>query len=267
MPRLILCADDFALSRGISETIATLAAKGRINAISCMTVCPGWAEDSDLLRSLPRSVQIGLHLTLTGEPPLTAMPTVAPTGRMPPINRLARDATMRRVALDEIAGEVAAQFERFSTMMGRPPDFVDGHQHSHLLPGIRDIVLAETARRAPDAWLRNCVDSPIAIATRPFRGKAIANALHARGFKKAAARLGLTCNDSFSGHYDFRTDYTTIFPRFLHRPGPVHLVMCHPGAGDLVGDTIADGRKGEAATLHRIAMHDMAASHGLEFPS
>jgi predicted glycoside hydrolase/deacetylase ChbG (UPF0249 family) len=83
MPRLTLCADDFALSRPISETIADLASEGRINAISCMAVCEGWERDSELLCNLPESVQIGLHVTLTDEPPLTLAPGFAEDGRLP----------------------------------------------------------------------------------------------------------------------------------------------------------------------------------------
>ena len=37
----------------------------------------------ELLRDLPRHVEIGLHLTLTGERPLTDMPQFAPDGVMP----------------------------------------------------------------------------------------------------------------------------------------------------------------------------------------
>lgn len=267
MPRLILCADDFGLSAEISRVIAELAAEGRINAISCMAVCTGWGRDSAMLRSLPDTIEIGLHLVLTGEPPLTAMPRLAPDGRLPSINQLARSAIAKRLPLDEIRSEISAQFDRFIDKHGRPPAFVDGHQHAHVLPGIREIILAETARRAPQAWLRNCRDGIAAMASRPFRSRAVANALHSRGLKRAAALHGLACNDSFGGHYDFASDYAPLFPRFLANPGPVHLVMCHPGAGDLAGDPIAAGRKREAAALRTMEMRDIAAKHGLEFRS
>jgi len=267
MPRLILCADDFGFSPEISRVIAEMATEGRINAISCMAVCAGWAEDSALLRGLPDTIQIGLHLVLTGEPPLTAMPRLAPDGQLPAINQLARSAIAGRLPLDEIRSEISAQFDRFIDKHGRAPAFVDGHQHAHVLPGIREIMLAETARRAPGAWVRNCRESFAAMMSRPFRSKALANALHSRGLKRAAAQHGLGCNDSFGGHYDFASDYATLFPRFLAKPGEIHLVMCHPGAGDLAGDMIAAGRKREAAALRAMKMRDIAAEHGLEFQS
>lgn len=266
MPRLILCADDFAFSREVSETIAELARNGKINAISCMAVMPGWQADCDLLRGLPASVALGLHLTLTGERPLTAMPTLAPDGILPGIDGLRRAAKQGRLVPGEIAAEIGAQFDAFLAATGRPPAFVDGHQHAHALPGIRDLVLAETAMRAPKAWIRDCSDRPLSILARPFRGKAIGSAFHSRGLRAAAAAHGLACNDGFAGHYDFAGDYRALFPRFLRRPGTMHLVMCHPGAGHRPGDAIADARPREAAALRDWSIQDMAASEGLAFP-
>lgn len=267
MPRLILCADDFAFSRDVSETIAALAREGKLNAISCMTAMPGWAADSALLRDLPPHVEIGLHLTLTGERPITAMPVLAPHGMLPAIDALQRRARRKRLPLDEIATEICAQFDAFSEAMGRPPAFVDGHQHAHSLPGIRDIVLKETCRRAPLAWLRNCMDRPGAMLARPYRGKAIGSAFHSRGLRAAAAKYGLTCNDSFAGHYDFASDYNALFPRFLRCPGATHLVMCHPGAGRRSDDAIAAARPLEAEALRNLPIADIARAQGLAFPT
>jgi predicted glycoside hydrolase/deacetylase ChbG (UPF0249 family) len=218
-----------------------------------------------MLRSLAPSVAVGLHLVLAGETPITAMPMLAPSGRLPGIDQLTVQAIVRRLPLPEIAREVAAQFDSFTSMMGRPPAFVDGHQHSHVLPGIRGIVIAATKRQAPGAWIRDCTDRFGAIMARPFRGKALASAVHSIGLAKAAGAAGIPCNVGFAGHYDFNGDYGAIFPRFLRSPGPIHLVMCHPGTGDLAGDTIAAARVREAAALRTMQIRDMAAQHGLTF--
>ncbi|WP_066722808.1 ChbG/HpnK family deacetylase [Sphingomonas pituitosa] len=267
MSRLILCSDDFAYSPAISAAVVTLARAGKINAISCMAVMPGWAEDARMLADLPPHVEIGLHLTLTEEAPRTAMPRFAPGGRMPRVDPLARTAARWTVPLDEVATEISAQFDAFFSALRRPPAFVDGHQHVHVLPGIRDLVLAETAARAPGAWVRDCTDGTAAMLSRPFTGKAIGSAWHSRGLRAAAAALGLRTNQGFAGHYDFRGDYAALFPRFLRRPGPMHLVMCHPGAGERAGDGIAAARIVEAKALHRLPIADMAVAEGLAFPA
>lgn len=267
MSRLILCADDFAYSPQISQTIVTLAQAGKLNAISCMAAMPGWHADAQLLAGLPAHVEIGLHLTLTGEVPLTAMPRFAPKGRMPDIDPLTRAAGRWRLPLGEVVGEIAAQFDAFVGALGRQPAFVDGHQHVHALPGIRDLVLAETAERAPDAWIRDCTDRLPAILARPFAGKAIGSAWHCRGLRAAARARGLRTNASFAGHYDFAGDYRALFPKLLLRPGATHLVMCHPGAGMRAGDRIAAARRVEAEALHDLPIADMAAAQGLAFPA
>lgn len=267
MRRLLLCADDFAFSSDVSAVIAELATRGKLNATSCMAIMPGWAEDSALLRNVPEHVEVGIHLVLTGEVPLTDLGDLTENGTLPDIDPLARRAARGDLPLAAIAHEITAQFDRFIDALGRPPAFVDGHQHCHALPGVREIVLAETARRAPQAWVRDCVDGLFAMLARPFPGKAIGSAWHSRGLRAAAAKHGLSCNDSFAGHYDFAGDYAAIFPKFLRAPGERHLVMCHPGAGARAGDGIAAARIVEAAALSHLPIMQLAAKHGLAFPA
>ncbi len=265
--RLILCADDFALSPAISAAIARLAASDRINAISCMAIMPDWPTQARLLSNLPERVAIGLHIVLTDLPALTGPNALAPTGTLPPLAALARASLARRLPLAAIRAEVARQFDRFVDAVGRAPDFVDGHQHCHHLPSIRRIVIDATARRAPGAWLRDCSDRPAAIMARPFAVKALRSAIWSAGFAKSAAAAGLGVNHGFAGHYDFRTSLAGLFDRFLCRPGSRHLVMCHPGDGDLAGDSIAAARRAEYQLLRILPVRDIAARAGLQFDS
>jgi predicted glycoside hydrolase/deacetylase ChbG (UPF0249 family) len=263
--RLILCADDFGLSQPISETIAGLAMDGKINAVSCMAATRSWERDAKLLAMLPAKVQLGLHLVLTDCPPVTAMPRLAPRGALPSLAELERRARQRRLPSLEIASEAKAQIDRFVAGAGRSPDFVDGHQHVHVLPGIRDAVLDAVGRDAPSAWIRDCTDRADAILARPFRLKAIGSAFHSRNIARDAARRRLRCNRGFAGHYGFTGDYERLFPRFLRRPGPNHLIMCHPGAGQSPQDPIAEARVEEARALRRLSVRELAAAAGLRF--
>lgn len=260
-PSCILCADDFALSSAISGVIADLAARACINAISCMTAMPSWEKDARLLSGIGRAggVEVGLHLVLAGERPLTPISWAGPDGVLPGADRTMMLAYGRRLDLAEIAREIDAQFATFIEVRGHPPDFVDAHQHVHVHPGIREAVIAGTKRHAPGAWMRNPADRPRAMLRRPFVGKAVGSTLHAAGLGRALRRHGIASNDSFAGHYDYARDeeeFAALFPRFFRAPGRRHLIMCHPGAGHMPGDGIADARIVEAAVIGAMPLRE-----------
>ena len=85
---IVLCADDYAHTKPISRAILDLAANKRISALSCMTASPHWPEHGRWLRDVRDAVDIGLHITLVDEAPLTEMPKTAPRGRLPGIGAL-----------------------------------------------------------------------------------------------------------------------------------------------------------------------------------
>lgn len=267
IPSLIVCADDFGLTREISETIASLALKRCINAISCMAALPGWSRDAPLVadisnpsETLASRVQIGLHLVLSSERPLTPMPHLDERGRLPGPDHMLLLVHLRRLDLAAVSLEVNAQFEAFATAVGRAPDFVDGHQHVHVYPGIRDLVIAATRKHAPKAWVRNPADRLRAMLQRPFFWKALGSALHAVGFGASIRRAGLRSNDSFAGYYDFGFGYETLLPKLFRAPGEHHLIMCHPGAGMSRDDPIASARQQEATAWAAMTLSERVAS-------
>ena len=217
-----------------------------------------------MLRDLPPQVEVGLHLTLTLERPLTAMP-LARGGELPGVDELRRRLASDGIKLDQFRAEVRAQFDAFGQSVGRPPAFIDGHQHAHALGPLRALILAATKVHAPGAWMRTCADRPYAIAARPYRLKAARSAYGSYGFARIIRGEGLRHNVGFAGHYGFSGDYARIFPRFLRAPGSDHLVMCHPGAGRRTGDAIAAAREAEAAALRILPIRDLAAGAGLAF--
>lgn len=255
--RLIVCADDYGLGAGISRAIVALIERGRLSATSCMTVSPRWPEDAAALRPLQDRADLGLHLTLTELPPLGAMPDLAPHGRLPAIGELMRRAWTGRLAPQEIAAEVDRQLTAFAAELGRPPDFVDGHQHAHLLPVVRDIVLErlQALNARGTVYVRVCDEPALAVLRR---GVAVPKALFlsalSRGLRRRVTAAGLPANDSFRGVTDFgsRERFGDEMRRFLEGPGERPLVMCHPGFADgeaVVPDAIAAQRPHEAAYL------------------
>lgn len=233
----ILCADDFAMTEGVSRAILDLLGRGKLTATGAMTNRPHWRRLAPELAAFAGTADLGLHLNLTCAAPLSAMPHLTPGGTLPGLNDVARLATTSPAARKEIAAEIARQLDAFEDALGRPPDFVDGHQHVHVLPGVRRALLDILARRYPAGalYVRDPADSVAAIRTRGVAvGKALVIAGLATGFRSAALKRGLRVNRGFSGvaPFDPQRDFTADLARFLIEPGPSHLVMCHPGFVD-----------------------------------
>lgn len=233
----VLCADDFAMTEGISRSILELLGAGRLSATGAMTNRPHWPKLAGELAEFSSKADLGLHLNLTCAAPLSPMPTLAPGGELPKLGELAQMAVRSAAARSEIAAEIARQLDAFEQKLGRAPDFVDGHQHVHVLPGVRRAVLAAIVDRYPagSVYLRDPRDSVAAIRAR---GVAVRKALVisglATGLRLAAARRGIPTNRGFAGvsPFDPVRDFAADLARFLLSPGPAHLVMCHPGHVD-----------------------------------
>lgn len=267
---LVLCADDYGMNGGISEAILALAETGRLSATSCMTTAPGWATSALGLRPLGGRIGIGLHLSLTWGRPLGPMPLFAASGAMPPLGVVVRQALLRRLPEREIAEEIGRQLDAFVEAMGHAPDFVDGHQHVHVLPGIRRALLDVLTQRglAGRVWLRDSGDRIPSIMARRLAGpKALLVHGLAEGFRAAAAEAGFATNEGFSGfsHFDPARPVGPDMARYLTALGPRPLVMCHPGQtgpGD-AEDEIAAARHRELAYLASAAFGDLLAARGL----
>jgi len=267
-----LIADDYALTAGVSRGVLRLLEHGRISGAGAMTNRPHWKGWSHALRAFQGRADLGLHLNLTLGQPLTRMPLLAPTGRLPAIGEVARAALRLRLPIEEIAREIAAQLDAFEQAMDRRPDFIDGHQHVHGLPGVRRallLVLQERYARGPRPWLRDPSDTLARIVKRGRNmQKALAVAGVASGFGARAQKAGFLTNDSFAGFsaFDARADYAADFESYLMAPGVRHLVMCHPGEIDeeLRGvDPVVETRPQELAFLLGDLSQDIMATRGL----
>jgi len=189
------------------------------------------------LRDLGPSFEIGLHLNLTLGTPLTHMPKFVPTGTLPNIREVLRVAGAPSLPIPEIGAEITAQIDSFGAAFDRPPAFVDGHQHVHVLRGLRHVLFEVLERKGlvGRLWLRDSGDRPWRILRRGIQSrKALTIAWLARGFASDAAARGFATNDGFSGFSDFSDgrDYAADFDRYLIAPGASHLMMCHPGIVD-----------------------------------
>lgn len=147
MSRLIVCADDFAISDGVSDAILQLLEKGRLSAVSCMTLFEDWPTQGRKLLPFRRQVDLGLHLTFSGPgagPCLQVRSKsgyVDERGRFLELAGLGRKLWLNQVDLELLDLEIRAQIQRFQDVIGQAPDFIDGHQYAHQLPGLRELIL------------------------------------------------------------------------------------------------------------------------------
>lgn len=269
--RIWLCADDYGAAPGVSAAIRELISRGRINATSIMVAAPHFnSEEAAALATLnsgEKRAALGLHVTLTGPlQPLSENFAPLRRGRFLPLNAMLRMATARRLQPEPLANEIAAQLKKFIDVLGRPPDFLDGHQHIQLFPQVRDAFLKVVAERAPTAWVRQC--------GRPRRGrrlrdhKALVLDILSLGFRRRARKLGIAVNPAFAGSYAFksRANYARLFPRFLSGLPDGGLIMCHPGVVDteLKGlDSLTTLREQEFAFFGSDAFLKVLAEHNV----
>lgn len=264
---LILCADDYGLAPGVDRGILELLAAGRLSAVSCMTATPHWPEAAARLGPWRDRIDLGLHLTLTDQEPAGSAPHLAPDGRLPSLGRLARTLLRDPAARAEAAEQLARQLEAFERALGRPPDHIDGHQHVHVLPGVREAVI-EAARRIAahrPIYLRSTFEPPLATLGRGGeRRKALVLAVLGLGLHRRAARSGIPTNDSFRGASRFAPgpQCREEFRRFFSGAGERPLVMCHPGRVDAElarRDPLTERREDEFAYLASDAfLYDLA---------
>lgn len=234
---IILTADDYAISAGVSRGIDELARARRLSATGAIVTLPRWREDAQTLKALRGDVAIGLHINLTLGAPLTPLPSLAPEGRLPSVSTLISRALTARLDKAALTAEITRQLTSFIEATGYPPDFVDGHQHVHALPIIRGALVAALAplKLSPKPLVRSPADNFQRISQRGLQiPKSMVLAGLAKGFGAYLERHGMVTNDSFSGVSSFErsSPYADELVRALEHAGRRHLIMCHPGHPD-----------------------------------
>ena len=267
-----LCADDYGISPSVNIAIRDLIVRGRLNATSVMVVAPsfGRSEASALrrLNAVAPRVAIGLHLALTAPyRPLTESFTPTRGGTFLPLAAAFGRAMMRRLEPPALRAEIAGQIRAFLDLFGRPPDFVDGHQHVHVFPQIADAVLEVVKDEAPNAWVRQCGSAAPLRQQFADRKGLLLDVLSIR-LRRRARALGIRTNPAFAGTYDFdqRADVARLFARFLERLPDRGLVMCHPGFVDAELerlDPLTSLRETEYAFFAGDAFPALLASRGM----
>jgi chitin disaccharide deacetylase len=213
--RVVMCADDFGLTTYACESIVELANRGAISATSCVVDGAHTARFARSLNDAKSPISLGLHLNLTaGTPYCKSLP-----------NWLLRTFVLRRADRSTLDREINRQFERFTALFGRLPDFVDGHQHVHQFPIIRDVLLAHIVDRGAILAVR----STVPLQSRGLKSALIAS-LGGNATRSMLVSRALPTNSDFAGVYRIggARPFATRIQAWLSSIADGGLIMCHP---------------------------------------
>lgn len=199
---LIVNADDFGLTRGVSAGILAAHRHGIVTSTTVMITLD--LDREQLAEARDCGLGLGLHTNLTLGKPLTRGRSLV-DGKGAFV-RDARRAAARAEARD-VRAEVEAQVARFEKLVKRLPTHLDTHHHVGLYAPVRDVVL-DVART-------------LGIPVRSQDAEA----------RTRARSFGLRTPDHFfgeSGPDAYWSPARTLTMLKLLPPG-VSEFMCHPG--------------------------------------
>lgn len=267
MKRVILCADDFGQSADISKGILKLIRARRLSATSCMVTEAAFLSMAQRLKPFEDQVDIGLHFNLTHGYALGPVKGLMKGQRLPSINQLLLKTAFRRIDKKQVAHELNRQLDRFEAAFGSLPDFIDGHQHVHHLPvireGVKQVWRTRLFKHKPYfrslAQVSGCRQGGFKTKVIQYYG--------AQGFKKWLNKNHIFHNNDFSGIYEFNqvqdlSSLSRCFDDFFQSISDGGLVMCHPGSeGADITDPIYKTRGLEQQFLLSEAFDQMLARY------
>jgi predicted glycoside hydrolase/deacetylase ChbG (UPF0249 family) len=230
--RLIVNADDFGLTAGVSRGILRGHHEGLVTSTTVLASLPPQEElDVAAARS---GLGLGLHFNLTWGRPVSAAASVA--SLVDGEGRFGRDlgALQERARPDEVRRECEAQIEAFSRRFGRGPTHLDSHHHVHRLPRVMDAVV------------------DVVLAARvPLRSQD-------PGFREGLRRRGIVTTDAFLGDAQAEPYWTSerLLDQLATLPLGVTELMCHPGIFD---EALAYSRYGRQREVELAALCDAEA--------
>jgi predicted glycoside hydrolase/deacetylase ChbG (UPF0249 family) len=259
-----VCVDDFGQHEGINCAALDLADRQRVSAISCLVDGSAWHSGARALLANAPQAEVGLHLNFTED---------FGQGTCYALTALIRRSYGRLLDRAQIRAAIQRQFDLFEQAMGRLPDFVDGHQHVHQLPVIRNLLVSVMNRRYGSIrpWLRSTLPPDkyrksglpyAAVAKSWLIGRLGANPLRA-----LASRHGYLQNNGLVGVYGFdlsETDYLLRMEKWLDCARDGDLLMCHPSLPCAGADPLGAARNQEYRALSSAAFSALLESAGLE---
>lgn len=226
---MIINADDYGISQGVSQGIDLLVSKGVVNSASVMMRC------GDFSFKDVENISYGLHLTLTGKfkPQVGYKTIVDKDGFFKEPKDFFSDVIKGKIDRDELKHEMESQLKDFFSKFNMVPVHIDSHHYIHQLPLVSDVLIEVLLdKKLYDVTIRNCSTSIVkacyASPTSIFK----VLFLHIFGSKlKLKLELnGLKTNRHFFGIYKFGSVYSfrRSFSLFKKIANNEDIVVVHP---------------------------------------
>ncbi len=236
MARLIVNADDFGYTDGVSRAIAELAGAG---AVSSATAMAGPGEP------LPNGPAMGCHVVLVDGIPLTQAPSLGNGRFRANLSRFAWDLARGKIADREIEAEALAQIH-WLQKRGLRLTHVDTHKHTHIFPRVLRPLLRAALQSGIRA-VRNPFEPPWARAATPGasplrRAQVRLLSGYRRGFLSEVGRAEMRTTDGAlgvlaTGSLDLQTLDALLAALARNAPGEAcYELVCHPGYRDAALD-------------------------------
>ena len=228
----LIVADDFGLCEKHDKIIIELVKKKKINAISVLVHGELSSKRVNEVRKMRDYLSIGLHLNLT-----MFLPKIQPLGS---IETLIIKSLLGCLNTRKIKKEISSQIKEFEKIFGTLPDFIDGHEHVHILPSILEILIKRVLEEkfSKKFWIRSPATETMADLYRELSNAGlkvlVITALGSLA-KNKLNRLGILTNKNFAGFFSLKSPSRNFKQKYLHLltlNKPDMVIMVHPGANE-----------------------------------
>lgn len=221
---IFVIADDLGLDSAVNGGIFFALKNGLISGASLMANGEAFEDAIQKLKDFPGH-SIGIHLVLVEEKPLTQI-------KLPKNHKIFFiKYILGLIKKGEIEKECEAQINKVLKASVKS-EFINSHQHLHLLPGIMDIIIS-LAKKYGIPYVR-IVNEPVFGKGKVFRRVQLLFLNFLSGFAKSKIKkAGLLYNDYFVGFINagnFTREDMFKADKIKHaNPDKIVELGCHPG--------------------------------------
>jgi predicted glycoside hydrolase/deacetylase ChbG (UPF0249 family) len=263
--RLIVNADDYGRTPGVSKGIRKAHRDGVVTSTTALMNMPGIEEDVRAAMRETPDLGLGVHMVLTcASPllPLSALDSIT-GGRdtFPSLEDFIRNLT--GINPDQAAAEWDAQIRKFISISGRRPDHLDSHHHVTYFSEPLFVKFLDLAQRyaCPIRIPYPCPSGGCDGLPDELSGPV-------REFvPRLTAAFGTKKPDWFIGTFYDEQATDEQLAAIIDRLGPgISEIMCHPGYADqalLDGSAYSRPREREIKILTSDAVHRKLVGQGI----